>query len=302
MELRRSKLQFACVALFAAVSLSACTQSGNFVEKAAPRHINNSVKFSAAAYGVAASPRLTTSRTVRKGGGRRQLGKPYKVRGKWYRPRLEPDYDRRGEASWYGPNFHGRLTANGEIYDQFALSAAHPTFPLPSYARVTNVKNGKSIVVRVNDRGPFHDRRIIDLSKRAADMLDYKKQGIGNVRVQYVGAAPLHGLDAAYLEASFREELPTIAALGRSQLEQDRAGAERQMTREVDIRSTASVPRVEETEVAAVQPHAAASTPQAEAESGFDSFSEAVSKIWTVPDDGSTLALRMRQLNAEHLR
>lgn len=174
------------------------------VAKPTPSHINNKTKFSESAYGVAASPRLTTSRNVRKGGGRRQVGKPYKIKGKWYTPKEEPGYDRKGQASWYGPNFHGRLTANGEIYDQFALSGAHPTFPLPSYARVTNRKNGKSVVVRVNDRGPYHEGRVIDLSARGAELLDYQNAGVAQVRVEYIGPAPLDGLDNEYLVASYR--------------------------------------------------------------------------------------------------
>ncbi|MEM8749319.1 MAG: septal ring lytic transglycosylase RlpA family protein [Pseudomonadota bacterium] len=168
------------------------------------KHINNKTKFSSKAYGVVSSPRVTTSRKVRKGGGRRQIGRPYKIRGKWYYPKEQPGYNKVGNASWYGPNFHGRLTANGEIYDQYALSAAHPTFPLPSYARVTNLKNGRSVVVRVNDRGPYHAGRIIDLSARASKLLDYQKSGVARVRVQYVGQAPLHGRDENYLVASYR--------------------------------------------------------------------------------------------------
>lgn len=256
----------------AAVILSACTQSGDVIERSAPKFINTNVKFTAAAYGVAASPRLTTSRKVRKGGGRRSTGKPYKIRGKWYTPKEEPGYDRTGKASWYGPNFHGRLTANGEIYDQFAMTAAHPTFPLPSYARVTNMENGNSVVVRVNDRGPYHAGRVIDLSARASSMLGYQRQGVGRVRVQYVGAAPLHGLDANYLEASFREGNTMLASTGTGQLALDRRGAAIQMARKIDRRSTASVPK------------------------GW-SFAKAIRKARN--DDGSTLALRMRQLNAE---
>lgn len=132
------------------------------------------------------------------------VGKPYRVRGKWFTPKEEPGYDRAGLASWYGPNFHGRLTANGEIYDQYHLSAAHPTFPLPSYARVTNKKNGNSVVVRVNDRGPFAHGRIIDLSNQAAQLLDMKHEGVAAVRVQYMGRAPVEGDDTPYLMASFR--------------------------------------------------------------------------------------------------
>ena len=182
-----------------ALVLSGCFGSGS-VSNVLPDgdHINNKTKFSVAKYGVAASPRVTTSKKVRKGGGRAQVGKPYKIKGKWYTPKEEPGYNRNGNASWYGPNFHGRLTANGEVYDQYALSGAHPTFPLPSYARVTNLANGKSVIVRVNDRGPYHDGRIIDLSARASELLDYQKRGIAKVNVQYIGKAPLHGLDHKY--------------------------------------------------------------------------------------------------------
>ena len=132
------------------------------------------------------------------------VGKPYRVRGKWYTPKEDPGYDKAGLASWYGPNFHGRLTANGEIYDQFHLSAAHPTFPLPSYARVTNKKNGNTVIVRVNDRGPFAHGRIIDLSNKAAELLDMKNEGVAAVRVEYVGRAPVEGDDTRYLMASYR--------------------------------------------------------------------------------------------------
>ncbi len=167
-------------------------------------HINTKTKFSVAEFGVAASPRMTTAKRPKKGGGRSFVGKPYRVRGKWYTPKEQPGYDRAGLASWYGPNFHGRLTANGEIYDQFHLSAAHPTFPLPSYARVTNKKNGNSVIVRVNDRGPFAHGRIIDLSNKAAQLLDMKHEGVAAVRVQYIGRAPVEGDDTPYLVASYR--------------------------------------------------------------------------------------------------
>ncbi len=185
----------------ALLALAGCG-SGETLESAA--HINSTPKFTSKTYGVAASPRVTTAKVVRKGGGRHHVGKPYKIKGKWYKPREEPGYDRKGLASWYGPNFHGRLTANGEVYDQFALSGAHPTFPLPSYARVTNQKNGHSVIVRINDRGPFHSGRIVDVSGKAAGLLDFKRDGTAPVRVEYLGQAPLHGQDAQYLEASYR--------------------------------------------------------------------------------------------------
>ena len=159
--------------------------------------------FSETEYGVKASPRLYHGRNVPKGGGRDVTGKPYKVKGKWYVPKEDKAYDKTGLASWYGSAFHGRQTANGEIYDQYHLSAAHPTFPLPSYARVTNLENGDSVIVRVNDRGPYHPGRIIDLSNKAAEMLEVQNKGTVKVRVQYVGRARMDGRDMPMLMASF---------------------------------------------------------------------------------------------------
>lgn len=161
--------------------------------------------FAESEYGVKASPRVSEARSrLPRGGGREQIGKPYKVKGKWYTPKEDPAYRNAGIASWYGDAFHGRLTANGEIYDMTHLTAAHPTMPLPSYARVTNTKNGNSVIVRVNDRGPFAHGRIIDLSRRAAELLDYTHSGVARVEVEYVGRAPLDGHDDEYLIASYR--------------------------------------------------------------------------------------------------
>ncbi|MBZ9740543.1 MULTISPECIES: septal ring lytic transglycosylase RlpA family protein [unclassified Mesorhizobium] len=156
--------------------------------------------FAETEYGVKASPRVAF---MRRGGGRDQLGKPYQVRGKWYYPKEDKKYAKVGLASWYGDAFHGRLTANGEVYDTAQLTAAHPTMPLPSYARVTNLETGSSVIVRVNDRGPYHEGRIIDVSERAAQMLDYDKVGTAKVKVEYVGRAPLDGNDDQYLMASY---------------------------------------------------------------------------------------------------
>ena len=163
--------------------------------------IGSFTKFAPSKWG-AASPRVTSSSHVPKGGGRSMVGQPYQVAGRWYTPRVDTSYDKRGKASWYGSNFHGRLTANGEIFDQNAITAAHPTLPLPSYVRVTNLDNGRSLIVRVNDRGPFVADRVIDLSRRSADMLGYLNTGVANVRVQYVGPAPLEGDDTRVLLAS----------------------------------------------------------------------------------------------------
>ena len=126
-------------------------------------------------------------------GGTRKIGNPYKVAGVWYHPEEDPTYDRTGYASWYGKQFHGRKTANGEVFNMNALTAAHKTLPLPSFVKVTNLENGRSILLRVNDRGPFVKNRIIDVSRRGAQLLGFEKQGVTKVRVQVVdenGRAP----------------------------------------------------------------------------------------------------------------
>jgi len=113
-----------------------------------------------------------------------KIGKPYQIKGAWYYPREDFEYDETGIASWYGTKFHGRRTANGELYDMNALTAAHRTLPMPSYVRVTNLENGRSLIVRVNDRGPFARGRIIDMSRRGSQLLGFQKQGTARVRVQ----------------------------------------------------------------------------------------------------------------------
>jgi rare lipoprotein A len=137
------------------------------------------------------APYYPGSGPIPRGGGRYFVGKPYSVAGQWFTPREQPNYDKVGIASWYGEAFHRRKTSNGEYFDMNMLSAAHATLPLPSYAKVTNLETGRSIVVRINDRGPFVDTRIMDLSKRSADALGYRSRGMAKVRVQYIGAAPL---------------------------------------------------------------------------------------------------------------
>jgi rare lipoprotein A len=158
-------------------------------------------------YGVAASPRVVADgQPVPKGGGRYQVGKPYQIAGRTFVPSEAKDYKAEGLASWYGSEFHGRLTANGEVFDRQSFTAAHPTLPLPSYVRVTNAANGKSIVVRVNDRGPFHGNRLLDVSRRTAEVLGFDKVGTAKVRVAYEGPAALEGSDDARLLATYREE------------------------------------------------------------------------------------------------
>lgn len=148
---------------------------------------------------------------VPKGGGSYRLGKPYNINGRTYVPNDNPSYRAEGVASWYGPDFHGRQTANGELYDMHAISAAHPTMPLPSYARVTNLDNGRSIIVRVNDRGPYVRNRIIDLSIGTAKALNFYGHGLARVRVEFVGRAPLEGTDDKLLLATLREGSPAPA-------------------------------------------------------------------------------------------
>jgi rare lipoprotein A len=131
-----------------------------------------------------------------------KIGSPYQVGGVWYVPKAQPDYDQTGVASWYGDAFHLKPTANGEIFDKEIPSAAHTTLPLPSLVEVTNLDNGRRLVVRVNDRGPFVDNRIIDLSHEAARQLGYERQGLAHVRVRYLGPAPIYGEESrryAYL-------------------------------------------------------------------------------------------------------
>lgn len=131
----------------------------------------------------------TTSAPAQRKAGVYKVGNPYQVAGVWYYPKEDPTYDETGLASWYGADFHNKSTANGEVFDMNEVTAAHKTLPMPSLVRVTNLDNGRSIIVRVNDRGPFVAGRIIDLSRRSAQLLGMDRQGIAKVRVQMVGPA-----------------------------------------------------------------------------------------------------------------
>ena len=150
------------------------------------------------------SPYYAKSGPLPKGGGRYHVGKPYEVAGVRFTPKEQPTYDKVGIASWYGPQFHRRMTSNGEWFDMNELTAAHATLPLPSYARVSNLENGRSVVVRINDRGPFVGTRIIDMSRRSAEVLGFKPKGMARVRVQYIGPAPLND-QGQHLAAMNRE-------------------------------------------------------------------------------------------------
>jgi rare lipoprotein A len=167
-------------------------------------------------YGHASQKVVADGDRVPRGGGQYLVGRPYTVAGRRYYPAENPSYTATGMASWYGAAFHGRRTANGEVYDMASLSAAHPTMPLPSYARVTNLENGYSVVVRVNDRGPYHAGRVMDVSSRVADVLDMKAMGTAKVKVDYVGPAPLEGSDDSQLLASLRTDGSPANMIGYS--------------------------------------------------------------------------------------
>ncbi len=182
------------------LALANCASSGKFAGRVDPK------------YGVSSSPRVVAlGDPVPKGGGTYRVGKPYVVAGRVYVPEEDVNYHEEGLASWYGDDFHGRQTANGEVFDMDSLSAAHPTLPMPSYARVTNLSNGKSLIVRVNDRGPYHGDRLIDVSNKAAELLEFKGNGVARVRVEYVGRAPLEGSDDRQLMATLRSGAPAPA-------------------------------------------------------------------------------------------
>ncbi|KQQ13094.1 hypothetical protein ASF53_12920 [Methylobacterium sp. Leaf123] len=187
---------------------------------------NNPAKFAGGAssgseidpkYGVKASRRLyNEGDVIPKGGGRRFSGKPYVVAGKTYVPREDArGYVREGLASWYGSAFHGRVTANGEVFDRHSIAAAHPTLPLPSYVRVTNLDNGHSMILRVNDRGPYHAGRLMDVSEEAARALEFHRKGTARVRVEYAGKASVAGSDDRKLLATLRTD-GRPAAIGRA--------------------------------------------------------------------------------------
>ena len=129
--------------------------------------------------------------TAGAGKGLYKVGKPYQVDGVWYYPKDDWNYDETGIASWYGEQFHGRYTANGEVFDLNSLTAAHHTLPMPSIVQVTNLQNGRSLTLRVNDRGPFAQGRIIDVSRKAADLLGFERNGTAKVRVRLLTSETL---------------------------------------------------------------------------------------------------------------
>jgi rare lipoprotein A len=147
-----------------------------------------------------------------------KLGNPYQINGRWYYPEYDPNYDRVGTASWYGEPFHGRQTANGEIFDRDMVTAAHPTLPLPSLVRIVNLQNRRELVVRVNDRGPFVGDRLIDLSQEAARQLDFEGQGLAPVRVQFVSLADARGVPPQLTVRQVQAPLPASSSQSQTQL------------------------------------------------------------------------------------
>ena len=184
-----------------AVALSGCAN-----ETVRQHYAHGHEYFSQAKYGHASPKVIADGQPVPKGGGQYLLGHPYHIAGHTYVPSENESYSAVGMASWYGAAFHGRRTANGEVYDMASITAAHPTMPLPSYARVTNLSNGYSVVVRVNDRGPYHGGRVMDVSSRTADVLGFKGEGTAKIKVEYVGRAPIEGSDDGALLASLRTD------------------------------------------------------------------------------------------------
>ncbi|MGA7198385.1 septal ring lytic transglycosylase RlpA family protein, partial [Roseiarcus sp.] len=197
-----SRRHWLCAASLAfAAALSGCA-----TPTAQQHYAHGREYFSQAKYGHASPKVIADGQPVPRGGGQYLVGHPYTIAGHTYYPSETESYTAVGLASWYGAAFHGRRTANGEVYDMASLTAAHPTLPLPCYARVTNLSNGYSVIVRVNDRGPYHGGRVMDVSSRTADVLDFKGAGTAKIKVEYVGRAPLEGSDDNALLASLRTD------------------------------------------------------------------------------------------------
>jgi rare lipoprotein A len=198
LDARSKRLFWRAGALAAMATLAGCAQPPQ------ARHTNSKEYFAESKYGHASPRVIADGQPIPHGGGQYLVGHPYTIAGHTYYPSENEAYTAVGMASWYGDAFQGRRTANGEIYDKGSISAAHPTMPLPSYARVTNLGNGHSIIVRVNDRGPYHGGRVMDVSSRVADALDFKGAGTAHVKVEYIGRASLEGSDDGKLLATLR--------------------------------------------------------------------------------------------------
>jgi peptidoglycan lytic transglycosylase len=208
---RKSECPIRCIvaglAGSAAVSLCGCAE----LPPQRLGYANSTEYFPSSIYGPASPRVVADGEPVPHGGGRYMVGEPYTVAGLTYYP-SEKHYAAIGLASWYGDAFHGRRTANGEVYDRDSISAAHPTLPLPSYARVTNLRNHYSMIVRVNDRGPFAANRIMDVSRKTAEALDFCQRGTTRVKIEYIGGASLAGSNDQKLLATLRTDGPASVA------------------------------------------------------------------------------------------
>lgn len=174
------------------------------------RQISFVILLAGLAAACASTPPPAGSGKSGRAGGNYKVGNPYQIGDTWYYPHEQPDYDQTGIASWYGPAFYGKQTANGELFDGNGLTAAHPTLPMPVNVRVTNLENGKSVVVRVNDRGPYAQGRIIDVSRHAAEVLGFYAKGTAKVRVTYLGRADLPGGSPAITAREIARALPAV--------------------------------------------------------------------------------------------
>jgi rare lipoprotein A len=197
-------------ALTIMVMLSGCAEM-NLLSYGAKKYNGGSIGSSSSA--------ATTNKDVDR--GERKIGKPYQIDGIWYYPAEDNSYDETGIASWYGHPFHGRRTANGAVYDMNKLTAAHKTLPLPTDVRVTNLENGRSIVVTVNDRGPFAHSRIIDLSKRSAELLGIIQKGTAKVRVQLVDPSGNAATQYVAKPETPEEERTNVAAAPQTAIQTD---------------------------------------------------------------------------------
>ena len=156
--------------------------------------------------------------------GTYKVGNPYQIKGIWYHPKVDYSYNRTGVASWYGPGFHGKKTANGEIYDQNGLTAAHKTLPMPSLVQVTNLENGRSLRLTINDRGPFAHGRIIDLSRRGAQLLGFHRKGTARVRVQILESESrlmAHNAKGGEILATIGSPIPSNIKLPKAGVDKD---------------------------------------------------------------------------------
>jgi rare lipoprotein A len=257
-NLGRTMLRLGCVAL-AGLFLANCAN-----DQVARRGRSKEIgAFPQAKYGPASPRVVEEGQPVPKGGGRELIGRSYTVAGKRYTPYEKPvGYSAVGTASWYGEAFHGRRTANGEVYDRHGISAAHPTMPLPAYARVTNVVNNRSIIVRVNDRGPFHGGRIMDVSQKTADALAFRHLGTARIKVEYLGQASLGGSDDRLLLASLRTDGQPASIPGQSSRTQIASTTQVDLGRsagpDLDDEAARPVPARAEPAPAAAQPVAQA--------------------------------------------